>query len=111
MSFELPLLDFDLRLRRRDDIVDRCLARYVAVAVAYGFDPDAVTERVASDNEFHLEVRPWQRPGLLRAGARDVVDELRGRARRLVSRTPWTAAQERWAKTPLDTARDGFDRS
>ena len=33
----LPLLDSDLRLRSQDDAVRRCLARYAAVAVAYGF--------------------------------------------------------------------------
>lgn len=37
-SSELPLLDFDLRLRDEDEVVRRCLARYAAVAVAYGFD-------------------------------------------------------------------------
>lgn len=38
VSSELPLLDFNLRLRDEDEVARRCLARYAAVAVAYGFD-------------------------------------------------------------------------
>lgn len=41
---ELPLLDFDLRLRGQDEVVLRCLARYAAVAAAYGFDRAAAWE-------------------------------------------------------------------
>lgn len=38
---ELPLLDADLRARPQDQVVRRCLARFVTVAVAYGFDRGA----------------------------------------------------------------------
>ena len=34
----LPLLDSDIRLRSLDDVLRRCLARYVAIAVAFGLD-------------------------------------------------------------------------
>jgi hypothetical protein len=38
---DLPLLESDLRIREVEAVIDRTLARYAAVAVSFGFDPDA----------------------------------------------------------------------
>lgn len=49
VSSGLPLLESDLRLRAESDVIRRCLARHVAVAVAYGFDRQAALDWLARE--------------------------------------------------------------